>query len=350
MSDDSAAKHLIATTATLQEAFSRLDALVTDLDLFVVDQDQRLVGSITDGDLRRGIVGGAQLSDSVENVMHAPCSYLREGELDLSFIQQQRQRGIKALPIIDRRHRVVDILNFRRTKTRLPLDAVIMAGGKGSRLLPLTQDTPKPLLPVGGKPIIEYNLLRLQQYGVRLATITVNYLKEQLQNYARNLSLDGMSVQCVEETMPLGTAGALSLISEWHHDYVLLTNSDLLTTIDYEDFFLRFVDSGADMMVAAIPYPVKVPYAILEVEQDRIRAFREKPEYTYYANTGIYLMKKEVLSLIPSNSFYNTTDLMDRLLQEGRPLAYYPMVAYWLDVGKPDDYKKAQEDILHLSF
>ncbi len=343
-------RHLISTNTSLREAVARLDALATDLNLFVVDEQRKLIGSITDGDIRRGIVQGLQLYDSIEKVMHVPCSYLEQEDIDLTFIKRERSRGIRTLPIVDAERHVTDILLFRRQKTLLPLDAVIMAGGKGSRLLPLTQHIPKPLLPVGDKPIIEYNLRRLQEYGVRHITLTVNYLKEQLQDYASRISSEKQPVRCVEETSPLGTVGALSLITDWHHDYILLTNSDLLTNIDYEDFFLSFVASGADMMVAAVPYPVKIPYAILEVTDDEVTAFREKPEYTHYANTGIYLLKRDLLSLIPTNSFYNATDLMDRLLQDGRKLAYYPMVAYWLDVGKPDDYKKAQEDILHLDF
>lgn len=347
---DDVARHLISADSSLYEAIVSLDALATDLNLFVVDPQRRLMGSVTDGDIRRGIVGGAQLSDSIEKIMHAPCSYLRQENIDLTFIKQERSRGIRTLPIVDAERRVVDILSFRQQKTVLPLDAVIMAGGRGSRLLPLTQHTPKPLLPVGGKPIIEYNLRRLQQYGVRHITLTVNYLKDQLQSYASRISSEMWPVRCVEEPTPLGTVGALSLITDWHHDYVLLANSDLLTNIDYEDFFLSFIDSGADMMIAAVPYPVKIPYAILEVAHDRITAFREKPEYTHYASTGIYLLKRALLSLIPPDSFYDATDLMDRLLQNSYKLAYYPMVAYWLDIGKPDDYKKAQEDILHLDF
>ena len=345
----SLSKHLIPTDASIQEAFSRLDALATDLNLFVVNQQQQLVGSITDGDIRRGIVRGAQLNDSVDKIMYSPCSYLHSDAPDLHSIKRQRKQGIKVLPLVDRNQHVVDILSFRTKKTLLPLDAVIMAGGKGSRLLPLTEATPKPLLLVGEKPIIEYTLRRLQEYGIHPITIAVNYLKEQLQAYADHISTDDLPIRCVEEITPLGTIGALSLITDWHNDYILLTNADLLTNIDYEDFFLSFIASEADMMVAATPYPIKIPYAILEVSENQINAFREKPEYIYYANTGIYILKKELLSLIPDNSFYNTTDLMDRLLQEGRKLAYYPMVAYWLDIGKPDDYKKAQEDILHLN-
>ena len=343
-------KHLISTDASLLEAFARLDALATDLDLFAVNASQQLVGSITDGDLRRGIVGGARLDDTVQKIMHSPCSYLQQNNLDLRFIKQQRHRGIKALPIVNEDHKVVDILNFRKRKTLLPLDVVIMAGGKGTRLLPLTLDTPKPLLPVADKPIIDYNRQRIQQFAAGTITISVNYLKEQLQVYAQQVSTEEAPVRCVEEPEPLGTIGALSLVSEWQHNYILLTNSDLLTTIDYEDFFLNFIDSKADMMVAAIPYPVKIPYAILEVEQNHVRAFREKPEYTYYANTGIYLLKNEILSMIPVNQPFDTTDLMDHLLESGKKLAYYPMVAYWLDIGKPDDYKKAQDDIQHLNF
>lgn len=347
---ESLKKYVIAEDKTILEALAQLNRLTFDLNLFVLDQDLTLMGSVTDGDIRRSILTGVKLQDPITAAMNPSCKYLLAGQIDLNVIIEQRNKDIKILPIVNSEKQIVDLLNYSETRTLLPIDAVVMAGGMGTRLLPLTQNTPKPLLPIGDKPIIEYNLQRMQKFGIRNIHITVNYLKEQIQEYVANLPSNSNHIGCFVETKPLGTIGALSLMGDWHNDYVLLTNSDLLTTIDYEDFFLEFIESGADMMVAVMPYTIKVPYALLELEKDRVKAFKEKPEYIYHANTGIYLLKKEVISLIPQDRLYNATDLMEKLIQENRKVSYYQMVSYWLDIGKHEDYKKALEDIKHLKF
>jgi NDP-sugar pyrophosphorylase family protein len=225
-----------------------------------------------------------------------------------------------------------------------------MAGGKGTRLRPLTKSTPKPLLKVGEKPILEHNIQRLSLFGMDDIWITVNYLGEQIENYFGNGSAKSLNIEYVWEDDPLGTAGALSKIDNFRHDYVLLTNSDILTNLDYEDFFLQFKKENADLAIVTIPYKVNIPYAVLETNNGHVLNFKEKPTYTYYSNGGIYLMKRDVLDYIPANSFYNTTDLMEKLISEGLKVFSYPMSGYWLDVGKPEDYKKAQKDIKTIKF
>jgi dTDP-glucose pyrophosphorylase len=344
------AKYLISENASLLDCLQQINQLRSDLNLFVVDSDSKLLGSVTDGDIRRGLLKGHTLQDNIIKIMNVNCQYLTEGKIDLNLVIEQRKRLIRILPIVNSSHQIIALLNFNKVKTLIPVDAVVMAGGTGSRLLPMTQKVPKPLLPIAGKPILGYTLERLQKFGIHHISITVNYLREQIEQYVAETNREDVLVRCVREEKPLGTMGAVSLINNWQHDHVLLTNSDLLTNIDYEDFFLEFIKSGADMMVAVIAYPLKVPYAIFETEGDQIKAFKEKPEYTYYANTGIYLFKRELLSLVPSNTFFNATDFMDVLLSKKKKLSYYPITSYWLDIGNHDDFKKAQIDIKHLSF
>jgi NDP-sugar pyrophosphorylase family protein len=160
-----------------------------------------------------------------------------------------------------------------------------------------------------------------------------------------------IKIKYIEETdLPLGTIGSVRLIEKFDHDTILVMNSDLLTNVDFEDYYLEFIRSGADMAVATIPYVVKVPYAVLETEHDIITGFSEKPTYTYFSNAGIYLLKKEIVEIIPNNSFYNATDLMETLIKTGKKVITYPLYCYWLDIGKPEDYQKAQEDIRHIRF
>ena len=225
-----------------------------------------------------------------------------------------------------------------------------MAGGRGQRLQPLTDATPKPLLRVGTKPIMEHNLDQLAKYGIDDFWVSVKYLGDQIENYFGNGREKNINIEYVRETEPLGTLGAVSRINNFRHDYILVTNSDLLTNIDYENFFLDFVTKEADFAVLTIPYQVNIPYAVLETKDGTIKSFKEKPTYTYYSNGGVYLMKKKVLKHVPQNTFYNSTDLMEFLISTDYKVISYPFLGYWLDVGKHEDFEKAQTDINSIKF
>jgi NDP-sugar pyrophosphorylase family protein len=232
----------------------------------------------------------------------------------------------------------------------LPVHAVVMAGGEGRRLRPHTEKVPKPLLDVGGKPIIQYNLEHLARYGIESMTISIRYLGQQLKDTFSDGQQFGWQVDYVEEDQPMGTLGALRMLSNFSSKHLLVMNSDLLTNIDFEDFFQEYTAHDADMAVATIPYRVKVPYAVLQTEGNRITQFEEKPDYVYYSNAGIYLMRRDLVSLIPENEMYNATDMMERLIADGRKVISYPVRNYWLDIGNPEDFAKAQEDIRHIHF
>ena len=315
------------------------------LALFVVDDKGKCIGTITDGDVRRCLVSGLSIESPVSEFMNTDFHFLREDSYGMEDAGIFCQKNIKLVPVLDHKNRVAKIHDLTTKKSLLPLDAVIMAGGKGTRLKPLTNNTPKPLLKIGEKPIIEYNIDRLNQFGIDNLFLTVNYLGEQLVEYFGDGSIKEMNIQYVHENKPLGTIGALSLINEFRHDHVLLMNSDLLTTIDFHSFFLDFKSKGADMAVASVPYEVKVPYAILDVNGDGIKSFKEKPELTYYSNAGIYIIKTELLDRIKKNEFRDVTDFMEELIEEGKKISYFPLLGYWLDIGKHEDFKKAQKDI-----
>lgn len=315
------------------------------LALFVIDDDGRCIGTITDGDVRRRLVEGYSIENPVAEFMNTNFHFLREDSYGMDDANVFCKKNIKLIPVLDQDDRLVKILDLSKKKSLLPLDAVIMAGGKGTRLRPLTDDTPKPLLKIGNKPIIEYNIDRLSQYGIDDLFLTVNYLGDQLVDYFGDGSEKGMNIRYVREDKPLGTIGSLSLVDHFHHDHILLMNSDLLTTIDYHSFFVDFKNKGADMAVASIPYEIKVPYAVLDVNGEGIKSFKEKPELTYYSNAGIYIMKTELLSRIPKNEFLDITDFMEQLIQEGKKISYFPILGYWLDIGKHEDFEKAQKDI-----
>ena len=342
-------KHLIKYDKTLLEALTQINSLAPDpLVLFVLDQNNRMVGTLTDGDSRRALVAGASLTDKAEAIMHRDFNFLQEGvNFDVKHLHEQRELKMRLVPILDKDYRIIDIVNLEKYKSRLPIDAVLMAGGKGERLRPLTEKTPKPLIKVGDKCIIDYNIDRLIDYGVKHINVTVNYLKEQLQNHF-SAPRNGIKIETVEEPRFLGTLGSIKFIKEFYNETILVMNSDLFTNIDFEDFYLHFMEHNADMSVAAIPYNVSIPFGILDLDGRDIRGLLEKPKYNYYANGGIYLIKKSVLSDIPDDTFFNATDLIDKLISENKKVIRYPLNGTWIDIGQHADLEKAQTLVKHL--
>lgn len=341
-------KYLIPWDATIIDALKRLNELHTiSMTLFVIDNENRMIGTLTDGDVRRAIIRGVSPDSTLESTMHKEFRYISDS-CDIKTLRELRSKGILLIPLLDSDMHIVDVIDLTKSKSALPLDAVLMAGGKGERLRPLTLDTPKPLLKIGDKSIIDRNVDRLIDYGVKNISVTVNYLKDKLIEHYSKPKDNGVKINCVSEDKFLGTIGALRLLKEFHNDTILVMNSDLLTDIDYEDFFLHFQESGAMMSAAAIPYSVSVPYGIFELEGRNIKGITEKPIYNLYANAGIYLIKKEALRYIPDNAIYNATDLIEALVADGQSVIRYPLTGLWIDIGTPEEYRKAQELVRHL--
>ncbi len=343
-------KHIAHIETSIREALARLDKLASDAILFLVDDENKLLGSLTDGDLRRGFIKGLGFEDHLSKFIQPNPKFIQQGKYNLKEIIALRAKFFTIFPVVDAQMKIINVVNFRHQKSYLPVDALIMAGGRGERLKPLTDNTPKPLLEVGDKPIIEHNIDRLNTFGIDDIWISVRYLGNQLVDYFRDGSEKALRINYVWEEDALGTAGALALVDDFIHDHVLMMNSDLLTNIDFEDLFLFFEEQQADLVVACIPYQVNVPYAVMETNGKKVTGFKEKPTYTHYSNAGIYLMKKEVIKNVPKNQLFNATDLMEKLIQDNKNVVAYPLVGYWLDIGKHDDYEKAQHDIKQLKF
>ena len=343
-------EHLILNGSTIKQALGVLNDLSQDAILFVVDVNNKLIGSLTDGDVRRGLLNDFTVENKIEEIIQPNPRYIRKGNYDIQKIIKYREEEYRIIPVLDDNDVIINVINFRYIKSYLPIDAVIMAGGRGQRLQPLTDTTPKPLLKIGNKPIMEHNLNRLAMYGIDDFWVSVRYLGDQIEGHFGSGKQKNINIEYVWENEPLGTIGAVSRIANFKHDYVLVTNSDLLTNIDYEQFFLEFIKQGADLAVLTIPYQVAIPYAVLETEDGEVKSFKEKPTYTYYSNGGIYLMKKEMTQLIPQSKFYNATDLMESLIQQNKKIISFPFSGYWLDVGKHEDFEKAQIDINNIKF
>lgn len=341
--------HLINQRITLLEALAKINTLAPEpLVLFVIDDKNRMVGTLTDGDSRRALIAGASVNDPIERIMLKNFRFMRLDDItNVHEIRHQKEMKMKLVPILDKEHHIVEIINLEKYQTRLPIDAVLMAGGKGERLRPLTEKTPKPLLPVGGKAIIDHNIDRLISYGVKNITVTVNYLGEQLEQHFSKPRGD-VQVQTVREPQFFGTIGSIKFVKEFYNDTVLVMNSDVFTNINFEDFYLHFIEHKAVMSVAALPYTVSVPYGIFDLEGRDIKGLIEKPTYNYYANAGIYLIRREALSEIPDNIMFHSTDLIEKLISEGKTVIRFPLNGTWIDIGTPQEYQKANDLVKYL--
>lgn len=341
-------KYIVRDHISIKEALIALNCLSNDvLVLFVIDNEGHLVGSLTDGDIRRKLIEGVDVSAGISVVMNTDFHFICEDVLCVEKLKELKATGITLLPVLNEDGKIVKVYNLKKKKSILPLDAVLMAGGKGERLRPLTEQIPKPLLKVGDKAIIDYNIDNLISYGVSHINVTVNYLGDQIERHFEQ-PREGIKMNCVREPQYLGTIGSIKFIDTFYNDTILLMNSDLFTNINLEDFFLHFIQYNADMSVAAIPYSVSVPYGIFELEERNVKGIKEKPTFNYYANSGIYLIKRKLLDLIPNGVFFNATDFMAKLIQEDYHVIRFPLVGYWIDIGKHEDYKKAQEFVKHL--
>lgn len=336
-------QYVINAGASIRSALEKINALPGAggaLTLFATDEGGCVAGTLTDGDIRRGLLAGCSLSDPVERVMNRGFIALREGGDTLADVALARRRGVRLLPRLDSRGRLAGIADLMRLRSVLPLDAVLMAGGKGMRLRPLTLRTPKPLLPVGDKPIIDHNVEGLRRYGIGNIYATVNYLHEMIEAHFAAKD-DPVPVKCVLEPEPLGTFGSLTLVEGLRHDDIVVMNADLFTDIDFEAMYRRHRDSGADLTIAAVPYTVSVPYAILDTDGvDTVRAIEEKPTYNYFANAGVYILRRRLIaSAMQPGKRLDAPDFIEALMRDGGKVAYFPVDGSWTDIGTPDDYR-----------
>lgn len=341
--------YLLESSETILGALKKLEEQRGfDKILFIIDGNGFVVGSLTDGDVRRALINGSAVTDLVSSVMQTGFQYISTEEQDVvSKVKRLRELNIKVIPVLDKKARLIKVQNLTLLRSILPIDAVLMAGGKGERLRPLTEKTPKPLLPVGDKCIIDHNVDRLISYGVEHVSVTCNYLKEQLYEHFDE-PRSGIKVNCVAEPKFLGTIGSIKFVETFHNDTILVMNSDLFTDINYEDFYLHFKEHNADMSVAAVPYTVSVPYGIMDLEGRNLKGMIEKPTYNYYANAGIYLIKKSMLNLIPDGEFFHATHLIEAILKQGGKIIRFPINGTWIDIGNPQEYQKANELVKHL--
>lgn len=319
--------------------------------VLVVDPNMNLLGTVTDGDLRRIILADISLDEPVSLLLarktESPFAKPITAPLGsgrTTFIELLKQHGIRHLPLVDHQQRVVALVTVDEFTPEQPpaMKAVIMAGGMGTRLRPLTEELPKPMLPVGDQPLMEIIVNQLRDANISHVNVTVHHESEKITNYFGDGSKFGVEITYVTEDRPLGTAGALGLMAA-PQEPVLVINGDILTQVDFRAMLTYHQEHSGDLTVAVQQYDLQVPYGVVECEGTSIRRLSEKPVLKFFVNAGIYLLEPSVYSFIPTDERYDMTDLIQRLLDEGRSVIAFPIREYWSDIGQLSDYEKAQE-------
>ncbi len=337
---------LVGPDEPMLEVIRRINEGAMQIAL-VTDREGRLLGTITDGDVRRAILRGLPLEIPAREIMNPrPVTVTRETgrEQALALL---RKRGIHAIPVVDEGRRVIglELESSLLIETAREAWVVLMAGGKGMRLRPLTEDTPKPMLQVGGKPMLEHIIGRFVEQGFRHFYLSVNYKSEVITEHFGDGSALGCDIRYVHEDKPLGTGGALSLLPEnGLSEDIIVMNGDLLTDINFHQLLAYHRDTGAAATICARAHKVNIPYGVIEMEGGDFVGIIEKPSYTHFVNAGIYVLRREVLHLIPRNVFYDLPELFGELKRRGQKVSVFPLHEQWRDIGSPDDFALAQQE------
>jgi dTDP-glucose pyrophosphorylase len=336
---------IVNSSSSIRKAMKIIDTGNMKIAL-VVDKDQRLLGTVSDGDIRRSILRGIDLDSPVESSMNCDFIYLKSGESKEKILQLAKRNKIYQVPIVDENFILVgveevrDLLFSREYSNKV----VLMVGGLGTRLRPLTYTTPKSLLKVGDKPILENIVENFSKYGFKNFILSVNYKSEMIEEYFGDGKKFGVNIQYVHEHKRMGTAGSLSFIKDQLTEDFFIMNGDLLTNINFEhliDFHHRS-DSEATMCVRE--YDFQVPYGVVNLKDHNIISIKEKPLHKFFVNAGIYMLNPSVLKYIPEDSFFDMPTLFNVLIQEKRKALSFPIREYWLDIGEINEFNKANSE------
>lgn len=345
-------KYLINPGITIKAAMKQLDISPGKV-LFLVDENQKLIGSLTDGDIRRWILSVGDLHSKVENACHLKPFSVVKG-YDNEFVKKEiLKEKYSAIPVLDFDGKILDILfgdeffdekEFQRKVKVLDCHVVIMAGGQGTRLEPFTKILPKPLIPIGDKAIIELIIDKFLIYSVEKFFISINYKAKIIKSYFEELS-PSYSIEYIEETKQLGTIGALAFLKGKLEKPILVTNCDIIIDADYSELLEFHQKNDYDISLIASLMNHKIPYGICEIENGgTLTKFSEKPEYSFLASTGMYIINPLLLELIPENTFYHITHLIEKVREKGGKVGVFPISENsWLDTGEWHEYKKTLE-------
>ena len=334
--------YIIPSTWTIQQAVAHLEKVIDDFGtLFVIDQG-KFIGTLEDGDIRRALMKeDLSIRDSVMKIVHLNPVILKESR-KLAPEEIARLKRYKFVPRVNENHEIVEFLRIDDYSVRLPNRAVIMAGGRGSRLGKLTENTPKPMLTVGSKPILEIIIEQLRDQNIKDLYISVNFNAAMIKDYFGDGQSFGVRISYLEETNTLGTAGCLSLIREELHDPFLVMNGDILTDVGFPEFLEFHSRHCFRATIGAIEHHVAIPFGVIETHDGaRVREIAEKPTKSYLVSAGIYALDPFCLTLVPKDAFFDMPTLFNTLLSRNEVTGVYRLPGFWLDIGSPEDFVKA---------
>jgi len=340
---------LVLPETPIREAIRVLDQNAKQI-LLVVDGENRLMGTVTDGDIRRGILKGISLDEHTSRIMGSSPTVAYVGDDRQSILAMMRKKKLHHIPVVNEQNQVAGI-EFLEELIQPHLKenwVVLMAGGLGSRLRPLTNDCPKPMLKVGNKPLLETILENFIEYGFRHFYISVNYMADMVKDYFGDGARWGVEIRYLEEDQKLGTAGALSLLPSKPQAPLLVMNGDVLTKVNFRQLldFHATHESMATMCVRE--YDFQVPYGVVRIEKDRITGIDEKPVQRFFVNAGIYVLAPEALQAIPAGQFFDMPTLFETLIAKGEETVVFPIREYWLDIGQLADYDRANGEFMQV--
>lgn len=341
---------LIHSDCTIKEVLEKLNTGARGIVL-VVDEKQRLIGTITDGDIRRAILKGASIDDEINGIVHTNPVYVIEDtdreEIKDIFIR----RAVKQIPVIDKEGVVVDLISINDILLPEGKDhpVIIMAGGLGTRLKDLTKEVPKPMLKVGQDPILHHIINNFKEYGYNKIIITVNYKANIIENYFQDGYAYGVKIFYIREKERLGTAGGIKLAEDYIDKPFFVINGDIFTSLNVDSMMKYHLKNKFDLTIAVKQYSYEIPYGVIETDGSKVININEKPEEEYLISGGIYCLNPDVIELIPDGQYYEITDLINSCINKGLKVGYYEIKEYWMDIGKLEDYYKVNDDVREIA-
>lgn len=331
--------------STIKEALEIIDSGALQIAL-AVDEYDRLLGTLTDGDIRRGLLKGLDLNNSIESIVFKTPTIATISDTKEEILKLALSKKLHQIPIVDNDGKIIGIQEIEelikpKDKTN---KVILMVGGLGTRLRPLTENTPKPMLKVGNKPILQTIVEKFAEYGYTNIVMCVNYKSHIIQDYFEDGSEFGVNIEYILEEQRMGTAGALSLLKEKPTEPFFVMNGDLLTNVNFEHLHDFHISNNAMGTMCVREYDFQVPYGVVNIQEGKIYSIEEKPIHKFFVSAGIYLLSPEVLEYIPQNKFYDMPTLFEKLISVNKNTISFPLREYWLDIGRIEEYKKANEE------
>jgi dTDP-glucose pyrophosphorylase len=339
-------EYCINENSTIKEAMKNIDKNLTGACL-VINENNQLLGVVSDGDIRRAILNNHTINDRIDGIYSRNYKYMSKIESKKKVIEYMLKYKIRQMPILDENKRLEDLYFLDDIISYEPKDnyVFILAGGLGTRLRPLTEKTPKPMLKIGDKPMLQHIIEQFREYGFKNFIISLNYKGEIIEEFFKDGREFDINIEYIRETKKLGTAGSIALADDKLKKPFIVINGDILTGVDFDCFLNYHIDNDFKITAGVRNYEIKVPYGVMVAEGSIIKSIEEKPEYTFHINSGVYAVNPEVIKYIPKDQFYNMTDLITDVTKDNHKSGIYQITEYWTDIGQMEDYKRANEDI-----